>query len=70
MGPDFSCPRKAGGWAEQPRGLGASQAWKDIGNQGGWVGRAPGNVSVTLGCEFLKTAVPQPGLGTWRDVAT
>lgn len=27
-------------------------------------------VSVTLGREFLKAASPQPGPGTWWDVAT
>lgn len=66
VGADFSCPWKAGGWAEQPRGLGASQAWKDIGNQGGWVGGEGSRerISATSGCEFLKAAAPQPGLGT------
>lgn len=72
VGPDFSCARKAGGWAEQPRGLGASQAWKDIGNQGGWVGGEGSRerISATSGCEFLEAAAPQPGLRTCRDVAT
>lgn len=34
-GARLQLPLKAGGWAEKPRGLGTSQARKDIRNQGG-----------------------------------
>lgn len=59
----FGCFRMAGGWAQQPRGLGTSKAW---GNTGGWVGVLQGTSLCHPGCEPWQAAVPSLAWGHGR----